>query len=192
MDTSSKHTFFKKNFDEFKVFISQTEVEPVAICLTENWLKNSFESDCFSLQNYLKIETSNRKKRRGGVGIFVHKRATKKRIASVDTNSLQAISLEIKFCDKTHLVTCVYIPPNATKAETFEKLSFYIDQISITPSTLNIVCEDLNDIFFGKLAKSTLIINQMEKNSLALVDPQTATRETIRTKTCNDVFFYKF
>ena len=28
-----------KNFDEFKFFISQTEVEPVAICLTEAWLK---------------------------------------------------------------------------------------------------------------------------------------------------------
>ena len=91
-----------KNFDEFKIFISQTEVEPVATCLTETWLKNSFESDYFSLQNYLKIETSNRKKR-GGVGIFVHKRATKKRITLVDTNSLQAISLEIKFSDKTHL-----------------------------------------------------------------------------------------
>ena len=51
-----------KIFDEFKIFISQTEVEPVAICLTETWLKSSFESDCFSLQNYLKIETSNRKK----------------------------------------------------------------------------------------------------------------------------------
>ena len=42
-----------KNFDEFKIFISQTEVEPVAIYLTETWLKNCFESDCFSLQNYL-------------------------------------------------------------------------------------------------------------------------------------------
>ena len=51
-----------KNFDLFKVFISQTEVELLAICLTETSLKNSFESDCFSLQNCLKIETSNRKK----------------------------------------------------------------------------------------------------------------------------------
>ena len=181
-----------KNVDEFKIFISQTEVEPVAICLTETWLKNSFESECFSLQNYLKIETSNRKKRGGGVGIFVHKKATKKTIASVDTNSLQAISLEIKFCDKTYLVTCVYIPPNATKAETFEELSSYIDQISITPSTLHIVCGDRNVNILKKLAKSTLIINQMEMNALALVDPQTATRETIRTKTCIDVFFTNF
>ena len=128
-----------KNFDEIKLFISQTVVEHVAICLTEKLLKNSFESDCFFLHNYLKIETSNRKNRGGGVSIFAHKKAKKKRIASVDRNSLQAISLEFKFCDKTHLVTCVYIPPNATKAETFEKLSFYIDQISITPSTLHIV-----------------------------------------------------
>ena len=28
-----------KNFVEFKIFISQKEVEPVAICLTETWLK---------------------------------------------------------------------------------------------------------------------------------------------------------
>ena len=110
-----------------KFFLSQTEVEPVAICLTETWLKNSFESDCFSLQNYLKIETSNRKRRGGGVGFLVHKKATKKRIESVDTNNLQTNSLEIKFPDKTNLVTCIYIPPNATKTENFEKLSSYID-----------------------------------------------------------------
>ena len=32
----------------------------------------------------------------------------------------------------------------------------------------------------------------MEMNALALVDPQTATRETLRTKTCIDVFFTNF
>ena len=85
-------------------------------------------------------------------------------------------------------MTCVYIPPNATKAETFEKLSCYIDQTSITPSTLHIVCVDLNVNFVEKLAKLTLIINQMEIIALALVDPQTATRELIRTKICFDVF----
>ena len=138
------------------------------------------------------METSNRKKRGGDVGIFVHKKATKKRIASVDTNSLQAISLEINFSDKTHLVTCIYIPPNATKAETFEKLFSYIDEISMTPDTLHIVCGDLNVNFLKKSAQSTLIINQMETNALALVDPQTATRETIRTKTCIHVFFTNF
>ena len=68
-----------KSFDEFKVFISQTEVEPLAICVTETWLKNSFESECFSLQNYLKIETSNRKKRGGGVGLFCTQKSDKEK-----------------------------------------------------------------------------------------------------------------
>ena len=62
----------------------------------------------------------------------------------------------------------------------------------MTPDTLHIVCGDLNVNFLKKSAKSTLIINQMEMNALALVDPQTATRETIRTKTCIGVFFHKF
>ena len=30
-----------KNFDELKFFINQIEVEPVAICLTETWLKTA-------------------------------------------------------------------------------------------------------------------------------------------------------
>ena len=34
-----------KNFVQLKIFSSQTDVEPVAICLTETWLKNSCESD---------------------------------------------------------------------------------------------------------------------------------------------------
>ena len=80
-------------------------------------------------------------------------------------------------------MTCINISPNATKAETFGKLSSYIDQIIITPSTLHIVCGDLNVNFSKKSAKSILLTNQMEMNALAPVDPQTATRETIRTKT---------
>ena len=128
------------------------------------------------------------KKRGGGVDIFY----TKKRIASVDTNSLQAISLEIKLCDETYLVTCIYNPANATKAETFGELSSYIDQISITPRSLHFVCRDLIVSFLKTWVKLTLIINQMEMNALALVDPQNATRETIRTKTCIDVFFTNF
>ena len=36
-----------KNFDEFKVFISQTEVEPLAICLTETWLKIALKAIVF-------------------------------------------------------------------------------------------------------------------------------------------------
>ena len=78
------------------------------------------------------------------------------------------------------------------KAETFEKFSSYIDQIGITTSTLHLVCGDLNFNFLKKSAKLILIINQKEMNALALVDPQTATRETIRTKTCIDVFFINF
>ena len=62
----------------------------------------------------------------------------------------------------------------------------------MTPDTLHIVCGDLNVNFLKKSAKSTLIINQMEMNALALVDPQTATQETIRTKTCINVFFTNF
>ena len=112
------------------------------------------------------------------------KRATKKRIASFDTSNLKAISLEISTCGKTYLVTCIYNPPNATKAETFGKFSSYIDQLSISPKTLHIVYKDLSVNFLKKLAKSTLIINQMEMNALALVDPQTPTHETVRIKTC--------
>ena len=67
-----------KNFDEIKIFFSQTAVEPVAICLTETWLKISFESDCFSLQNYLNIETSNRKERGGGF-VFCTQKSNKEK-----------------------------------------------------------------------------------------------------------------
>ena len=36
-----------KNFDEFKVIISQREVEPLAICLTEIWLNIASEAIVF-------------------------------------------------------------------------------------------------------------------------------------------------
>ena len=57
---------------------------------------------------------------------------------------------------------------------------------------MHIVCGDLNFNFLKKSVKLILIINQIERNTMTVFEPQTLTREKITTKTCIDVFFTNF
>ena len=173
-----------KNIDEFKIFTSETEIYPVAICLTETWMKNVSKKNFLLNRNILRSKHPKEQKREDGVCIFVHNKMTRKRVASADTISLQAINLEIKTCCKTYLVTCIDIPPNASKAESFGKLFSFTDRIIITPCIYCVVTLML--ILIKKSSKLIAINNQMEMNALALVEPQVPTREQLR-KTCSDV-----
>ena len=61
-----------KNLNEFEVLMKQQESQPLAICLTETWLKDQSNTKCINLDGYQEIATSNRNTSKGGgVGIFV-------------------------------------------------------------------------------------------------------------------------
>ena len=60
-----------RNYDQFKVLLLQLQ-EPMAICLTETWLKENHNPNCFKFDNFKDIETCSRKKRGGGVAIYIN------------------------------------------------------------------------------------------------------------------------
>ena len=63
-----------KNFDELILEIASLKEKPIAICLTDTWLKDKFSSNIFHIDGYDELVTSNREKRGGGVAIFVQKK----------------------------------------------------------------------------------------------------------------------
>ena len=66
-------SIFKKLLD-FEVLTKQQEIQPLALCLTEKWLKNGSNTKCILLDDYQEITRSNKKASKGvGVGIFVRK-----------------------------------------------------------------------------------------------------------------------
>ena len=64
-----------KNFDELTLEISSLKEKPIAICLTETWLKDKFSSNIFHIDGYGELVKSNREKRGRGVAIFVQKKS---------------------------------------------------------------------------------------------------------------------
>ena len=115
----------------------------MAVCLTETWLKNSFESDCFSLQNYFEIETFRRKKAEVVlVFLYTKKRERKNFVSSIQT-VCKLLVLRLKHAIK-HTYLPVFFSAQCYKSRNLWKRSSYIDQWSIKPSTLHIVYGDLN------------------------------------------------
>ena len=63
-----------KNLSEFEVLMKLQEIRPLAMCLTEMWHKDQFNTKCNNLDGYRVIVTGNRNtSKRGGVGIFEFK-----------------------------------------------------------------------------------------------------------------------
>ena len=180
-----------KNFDEFKIF-QESEKQAIAICLTETWLKPTDNKQIFNLANYSSLFSSERKKRGGGVGIFVICAANAKLLAKLEKVSFQAISDLINYRGTEKVITCVYIPPNCTNEATFSTLGSYLDEIVLKPNTKHIHCGDLNINFFHKGKKYDQLISTLSAIGLSFVSSQDATRETNYSKTLLDVFFTNF
>ena len=51
-----------KKFDELTLEIASLKQKPIAICLTETWLKDKFSSNIFHIAGYDELVTSNREK----------------------------------------------------------------------------------------------------------------------------------
>ena len=177
-----------KNFDEFKIF-QKSEKQAILICLSETWLKPTDNKQIFNLANYSSLFSSERKKRGGGVGIFVNCSANAKLLAKWEKVSIQAISVLINYRGTEIVITCVYIPPNCTKEATFSTLGSYLDEIVLKPNTKHILCGDLNINFFHRGKKYDQLISTHSAIGLSFVSSQDSTRETNYSKTLLDVFF---
>ena len=101
------------------------------------------------------------------------------------TNNLQIISVSVQLKKSKLLISCLYIPPNATTFETFEILDQYLDELVVQPETHQVICGDFNVNMIQKGIKQKRLRNG---NNLD-IPKLTPTRETASSKSCLDVFF---
>ena len=86
-----------KTLNHFKVFVAQQETQPLAICLTETWLKDHNNIKCLSLSSYQLLDTSNRQKGKGaGVAIFVKKGVVKTVLQKSSSRNFQLLTIKIE------------------------------------------------------------------------------------------------
>ena len=84
-----------KNLNEFEMLMKQQESQPLAICLTETWLKDHSNTKCNNLDDYQAIATSNRNTSKGGgVGIFLRMDLQQRIIKKFGCTSIQFLTVK--------------------------------------------------------------------------------------------------
>ena len=105
------------------------------------------------------------------------------------TNNLQIISVAVQLKKSKLLISCVYIPPNATNFENFEILGQYLDKLVVPSETHQIIWGGFKVNFYQNGFKQKCLRYLMNGNNQDIVKLLTPTRETASSKSCLDVFF---
>ena len=109
----------QKNFDLLNIHLETLKSQPIALCLTEIWLKNHYETSQLSLKEYQKLCSCERMKRGGRVGFFVMNDLDFVEVKKSDQNEMQALTIKIKADKQLYLIfTCIYIPPRKQNNDT--------------------------------------------------------------------------
>ena len=143
-----------ENLDESEVYINSMSQKPEVVCLTETWLNTSYNNNCFSLNGYQTIISSNRKKRCGGVAFFLKNNINCQIVKKLETNSVQLLTVAIKTIKEEIWFSCIYIPPNCTNEANFLTVERYLDSLMVDPETKHVLCGDFNANFLTNSKKA--------------------------------------
>ena len=114
----------KKNFEEFKDFITELNFEFSVISLTETWcLDDPRNASLFKLNNYTSIHQARTGKRNGGgTCLFIHNSLTFKKRSDlcVNNNDVEALSIEIENKNSKNIIVNVIYRQPAGNIQVFE------------------------------------------------------------------------
>ena len=136
-----------KNLNQFEVFLAQQETQPLAICLTETWLKDDRSIKCLLLSSYQLLNTSNRQIGKGGeVATFVREGVVKtvQQKFSGRNCQLLTIKIECKNYENDLVLTVIYLKPNTSLSELSKTFQEYFEKITVKPKQKALMCGDLN------------------------------------------------
>ena len=109
-----------KNLNHFEFFLAQQETQPLAICLTETWLKDDSNNKCLSLSSYQLLDTSNRQIGKGGeIAILVRDGVVKTVLQKFSSRNCQLLTIQIerKNYENDLILTVIYLKPNTSLSE---------------------------------------------------------------------------
>ena len=88
-----------KNLDQLQFLVNSLDSLTLAVCLTETWIYEEYDTACLQLDGYQKIGTVSRGvkgNRGGGVGIFLKNKVKFETVSKYTSNECQILTL--KFC----------------------------------------------------------------------------------------------
>ena len=114
----------KKNFEEFRDFITNLNYEFSVICLTETWcLDDPRNESLFKLNNYTSLHQARSGERNGGgTCLFIHNSLSfnKRSDLCVNNNDIESLSIEIVNANSKNIIVNVTYRQPAGNIEVFE------------------------------------------------------------------------
>ena len=112
-----------KNFENFKMFLSNLNFRFSIICLSQAWSNDSnVDNSNYKLLNYVSVHHIRNHYKRGGVSVYIHKNFEFKirNDLSINSKDIESVSVELLHEKRRNaLFNVVYRPPNG-KIEPFE------------------------------------------------------------------------
>ena len=180
-----------KNLNEFELLMKQQESQPLAICLTETWLKDQSNTKCINLDGYQEISTSNRNTSKGGgVGIFVRMDLQQTFMKKFGCTSIQILTVKINTKNgKRFLLTVIYINSNTSIYEKSETFQMFFEELTPEPEQLHIVCGDFNIDHSSENIKLKKLKDIFSSYNLSNMSNVGYTRESAKSRTNIDVVY---
>ena len=88
-----------KNLEQLQILVNSLDSLHLAVCSTETWINEEYDTACLQLDGYQKIVTVSRgvkRNRGGGVGIFLKNEIKFETVSKYNSNECRILTL--KFC----------------------------------------------------------------------------------------------
>ena len=178
----------KKNFQNFKLFLSSLQFSFSVIRFSETWL-DDLDNSTYELPYYISKHQARSDRRGGGVSIYIHNslKFKKRPDLAINNKDIESLTLEI-LSDKTRnvLVNVLYRPP-AGQYEQFENfLTTYFSRTKSCNKNIDIAGDfNLNLLDHNTNKKVQGFLNLIYQNSL-IPTINKPTRVTLKTATVID------
>ena len=173
--------------------MAQQETQPLAICLTETWLKDESNIKCLSLSSYQLLDRNNRQieKGGGGVAICVRGGVVKTVLQKISGRNCQLLTIKIerKNYENDLVLTVVYLKPNTSLSELSKTFEDYFEKNNAQAKQMHLMCRDLNIDHSKTNAKFLTLENVFGGYDLNNMSLTGFTRETINSQTRTDIVY---
>jgi len=165
-----------KSYDELRIFLSTLSFSFSVLAFSETWLTDDVFS-LFPLPNYLSFHSCRKKKRGGGVSLYVLNTfdagARDDLSTEFDSTNTESIFIEIppcqQFIGKSILIGCIYRPPDSDHNTFIDALQSTLESIT-KESKLCFLLGDFNiNLLKCDLPQTVDFLNALHSNFFSLI-----------------------
>lgn len=177
-----------KNFDEIMIFLDQLDTQFDVIVLTETFQGMDYR-ERFSIQGYRMLYNEGDFNRNDGVIVYLKEDIYCKH-ALVQIAESRAVQAEIKFGNKSTMVTALYRSPSSREDEFVVHLEHYLKQVNNISSDYHVIIGDMNIDTNKENELVSCYLNTMSEHGyFSMVNENT--REQGESRSCIDHIFLR-